>query len=358
MTATTTPEITTITDAGGAFRFEVTHSGSLSFNLSAEKACYETAPAQSITLTDNTPYNAKAIELPPGPEPQGDDRFSLTPPGGPTYTLTIADCVRTIAAGEFTPTPVKVTDPNNPSAQIDAATRLDGLLGSSSQNEKVTAIILPESLVRIEEKAFFGHRNVSTKLTIPASVDFIGKSSFQSAGALHTGDQSLEIPPNSKLREIGDSAFSESMVGSISSLPPTLKTIGQGAFFQQVHGIRSSTNFIIPENVTSIGAGAFAVGDVAVSRVSGKLTIRSRELKRTPPKTPDRTGTIPAKTGALGNSLFKVVLPGDPLPVNPFATIALHQAVFSSYQPGDLDLIFGTGGRSVDIQDESRVLKE
>ena len=349
MTASTTPETTTTTDANGAFRFEVTHSGSLSFTLSAEKACYETAPARSITLTDNTAYNAKAIELPPAPEPQGNDRFSLTPPGGPTYTLTIADCVRTIAAGEFTPTSVKVTDPDNPAAQIDAVTKLAVPLGSTNQNRKVRSIILPESLVRIGEKAFFDHQNVSTKLTIPASVDFIGKSSFQSVGALHTGEQSLEIPPNSKLKEIGDSAFNNSVVGTISSLPPTLKTIGESAFYQPAYGIQSSTNFIIPENITSVGAGAFAVGSSSVPRVSGKLTIRSPKLKRTPvEKTPDKTGT-------LGNYLFK----GANLstkPVNPFTTIALHEAVFDSYTKDDLEFIFGTGGRYVDILNETREL--
>ena len=289
----------------------------------------------------------------PGAEPEGRSRFTLEQNPGteasPAYTLSITEGVQTIAPGEFTPTPVKVTDPNNPSAQIDAATKLDGLLGSSKQNEKVTAITLPESLVRIEENAFFDHRNVSTKLTIPASVDSIGKSSFQHVGLRRSGEQSLEIPPNSKLKEIGDSAFSDSMVGRISSLPPTLEIIGKGAFLQRIRGIQS-TNFIIPENVTSVGSGAFAVtNSAALPRVRGKLTIRSPKLKRTPvDKTQDRTGT-------LGNYLFKVVNLGTK-PVNPFTTIALHEAVFDSYSKDDLEFIFGTGGQYVDIQDETRVL--
>ena len=142
VSASTTPAATTTTDANGAFSLQVPHSGSLSLTLTAEKACYETASPPAVTIANNKPYNAKAIELTPVPEPQGSERFSLTPPGGSTYTLTIADCVRTIAAGEFTPTPVKVTDPNDPAAEIDASTRLAGLLGSSGQDEKVTAIIL------------------------------------------------------------------------------------------------------------------------------------------------------------------------------------------------------------------------
>ena len=263
--------------------------------------------------------------------------------------------MRTITAGEFAPESVKVTDPNDSSAEIDAVTRLDGLLGSTKQNEKVTAIILPESLVRIEEKAFSGHRNVSTKLTIPASVDSIGKSAFQSVGILRRGTASLEIPPNSKLREIGDYAFSDSMVGSISSLPPTLETIGRGAFFQQERGIQSTTNFIIPENVKNVGQGAFAVGMARTDsspRVSGKLTIRSPKLKRTPA---DKTRE---KKGPLGNYLFRMVI-ADNKPANPFTTIALHEAVFDSYSKDDLESIFGKSPdvKYVDIQDESRELK-
>ena len=352
MTASTNPETTTITDAGGTFRFEVTHSGSLSFTLSAEKACYDTAPAQSITLTDNTPYKAKAIELPPGPEPQGNDRFSLTPPGGPHYTLTIADCVRTIAAGEFTPVAVKVTDPDNPAAQIDAVTKLDGLLGSSSQNTKVRSIILPESLVRIEERAFFGHRKVNGELIIPASVERIGKRSFASLGVFYDRESSrkegVKFAPNSKLREIRDYAFEDSIIDTVSELPATLETIGEGAFLSRNWGIQS-TNFIIPENVESIGDGAFATTSLGRPRVSGKLTIASPKLTRTP------GDTTQPKTGKLGISLFRVPTIGTAL-MNLFTTIALHEAVFNSYTQADLEAIFGTGGQYVDIRDETRVL--
>ena len=43
-------------------------------------------------------------------------------------------------------------------------------------------------------------------------------------------------------------------------------------------------------------------------------------------------------------------------PANPFTTIALHEAVFDSYTKDEMEFIFGTGGRYVDILNESRVL--
>ena len=353
MTASTTPETTTITDAGGAFRFEVkNHPGQ--FTLTVEKACYETPAPKSITVRNNNPYDAKTTALTPGPEPEGNDRFSLTPPppADPPYTLTIADCVRTIAPGEFTPTPGKVTNPSDPAAEIDAPTRLDGLLGSSNQGRKITSIILPESLVRIGEKAFESHARVNGELKIPASVDVIGKSAFAGLGlSIRSTSRggSVRFSPNSKLRVIEDFAFANSIIDTVSPLPSTLETIGEQAFFANNDGIRSS-NFIIPENVESVGRAAFATSALGgPPRVSGKLTIRSPNLIRTPA---DTTQPI---TGKLGTLLFRGVI-GSGKPVNPFTTIALHEAVFNSYTKDELEFIFGTGGRYVDIQDESREL--
>ena len=351
VTASTTPETTTITDSGGAFRFEVkNHPGE--FTLTVEKACYKTPAPKSITVRNNNPYDAKTTALTPGPEPQDNDRFSLTPPGGPPYTLTIADCVRTIAPGEFTPTPGKVTDPSDPAAEIDAPTRLDGLLGSSGQNQKITAIILPESLINIGEKAFESHARVNGELTIPASVEVIGKSAFASLGfSIRPTSRggSVRFAPNSKLRVIEDFAFANSIIDTVSPLPSTLETIGEQAFFANSYGIRSS-NFIIPENVESVGRAAFGTGPLGIPpRFSGKLTIRSPNLKRTPDDT-----ALP-KTGKLGSLLFRGVI-GSGKPVNPFTTIALHEAVFNSYTKDDLEFIFGTGGRYVDILNETREL--
>ena len=350
MTASTTPETTTITDAGGAFRFEVTHSGSLSFTLSAKKACYETAPARSITLTDNTAYKAKAIELPPAPEPQGNDRFSLTPPGGPTYTLTIADCVRTIAAGEFTPTPVKVTDPSDSTAQIDAVTKLDGLLGSTNQNSKVRSIILPESLVSIGERAFVNHRRVTGALTIPASTESIGVSSFHNLGVDTAGSTlvTLRFAPNSRLKSIGDDAFKDSQITAMDPLPESLEIIGLRAFFGGNPGILSE-NFTIPVNVKSVDSLAFAPVFRSSTRFSGTLTAASPHLERTGPALPER------RTGTLGFKLFEQL---SGVSNNPFDRIFLHEAVFNSYSQEELNEIFGvsTGGkgRYFDINDKDR----
>ena len=330
----------------------MTHSGSLSLTLTAEKACYETASPKTITIANNTPHNAKAIQLTPVPEPQGSERFSLTPPGGPPYTLTIQDCVRTIAAGEFTPTPVQVTDPSDAARTITAATRLAGLLGSSGQNEKVTAIILPESLISTGERAFFRHRKVNGELIVPASVERIGRQSFAFIGNFYTGAASrkgsVKFAANSKLREIGDYAFQDSIIDTVSELPATLETIGEAAFASSNLGIRS-TNFIIPENVESIGDVAFAVAGASPPRVSGKLTIASPKLTRTP------GDTTQARTGELGSRLFRLPAAGTAF-VNPFTTIALHEAVFNSYSQTDLEAIFGTGGQYVDIRDATRVL--
>ena len=134
---------TTVTGSDGAFRLQVTHAGS--FTLTAAKTCYRTAPAQAITAGGSGPYDAKTIALTPVPEPTGDARFDLTPNAdGSTYTLTVNCGVRTITAGEF------ASDHSSVPVSTRANTKLAGRLGATNQHRKVTAIELPESLIRIE----------------------------------------------------------------------------------------------------------------------------------------------------------------------------------------------------------------
>ena len=347
VSASTTPATTTTTDSNGAFRLQVTHAGSVA--LTVAKTCYKTSPAQTITVSGSG-HDAGVIALTPVPEPTGNDRFDLTPnAGGSTYTLTI-NCVRTIEPGEFTPTSVLVTDPSDSTRTITAATKLAGLLGSSGQDEKVTAIILPESLISIGERAFAGHRKVNGELIIPASVERIGKGTFIELGQFYTAAASrkgsVKFAPNSKLREIEADAFQNSIIDAVSELPATLETIGRSAFYSRSFGIQS-TNFIIPENGKSIGFAAFGNQN---PRVSGKLTIASPKLTRTP------GDTTQTRTGRLQNKLFRFTPGVAGTEANPFTTIALHEAVFNSYTQADLEFIFGTGGQYVDIRDETRVL--
>ena len=141
--STATPATTTTTGSDGAFRLQVTHSGS--FTLTVAKTCYRTAPAQTITAGGSGPFNAKTIALTPVPEPTGDARFDLTPNAdGSTYTLTVNCGVRTITAGEF------ASDHSSVPVSTRANTKLAGRLGATNQHRKVTAIELPESLIRIE----------------------------------------------------------------------------------------------------------------------------------------------------------------------------------------------------------------
>ena len=172
VSASTKPAPTaTTTGSNGAFTLQVRHSGS--FTLTAQKACYQAAPAQTITVTGSGPYDAKAIALTPVPEPTGDARFDLTPNAdGSTYTLTVNCGVRTITRGEF------ASDHSSVPTSAKVNTRLAGRLGATNQSDKVTAIELPESLIRIERQAFSSHQKVSGELTIPPTVKYIGVAAF------------------------------------------------------------------------------------------------------------------------------------------------------------------------------------
>ena len=353
VSASTKPEpTTTTTGPDGAFSLQVTHSGS--FTLTATKTCYGTSTTPSITLTGSGPFNAKAIALTPV-EPTGSKRFDLTPNAdGSTYTLTIADCVRTIAPGEFASESWRVTDPADSTRQITAATKLAGLLGSTNQDRKVTAIELPNSLVNIREGGLAQHRAVNGELIIPAAVESIGKEAFYAlSGYSNRSTMSLKFAPNSKLKAIGDTAFQDSKIVGLSRLPDSLESIEAFAFFNAFAADVQS--FTIPANVKRVGGSAF-VG-IPLSRFTGTLTIESPHVTRTPPLDPPNTPG--AKTGRLGDNLLATALGGG-TPTNQLTAIYLPRVVFEKYNQADLNAIFGTfakpEGKYVDIADKTTEL--
>ena len=319
----------------------MTHSGSLSLTLTAEKACYETAPLNSVTLTKNTPYDADVIELTPGREPQDNNRFTLKQNPGtaanPTYILTIADCVRTVTPGEFlSGGPLTTTD--------DANSRIAALLGTSRRTEKVTAIELPDTLRTIGNNAFHGHQVVTGEFTIPAAVESIGLGAFRYLGAASEAVR-LRFAQDSRLKTIGIAAFNLADISAMPPLPQSLETVGFRAFekaFTSAAG-PSLSNFVIPANVRSVGNNAFGS-----PTFSGTLTIRSPRLTHTP------TNTAQTRTGRLGSSIFTEG--GAAAVTQEFTKIVIPRAVFITYTQADLNAIFGSGGNYVDLADGTTTL--
>ena len=127
-------------------------------------------------------------------------------------------------------------------------------------------------------------------------------------------------------------------------LPQSLETIGLRAFeeaFAPAAG-SSLSNFVIPENVRSVGDYAFGS-----TEFNGTLTIRSPHLTRTP------TDTAQTRTGSLGRSIFTA---GGETLTQEFTKIVIPRTVFDSYTQADLNAIFGPGGNYVDLADGTTAL--
>ena len=323
VSASTTPATTTTTGPGGTFRLRVTHAGS--FTLTVAKRCYGTAPARTITA-GGSGHDAGVIALTPVPEPTGNDRFTLKQNPGtaanPTYTLTV-NCVRTVTAGEFASSPSSVSAPSS----IISNTRLAGQLGTNPTG-RVTAIELPDTLRTIGRNAFHQHLKVTGEFTIPAAVESIGVGAFRFIG--QSGQIRLRFARDSRLKTIENVAFTAARISAMTPLPQSLETVGLRAFedaFTSAAG-PSLSNFVIPENVRSVGNSAFGS-----TVFSGTLTIRSPHLTRTPT---DRTQT---RTGRLGSSIFTEG--GTAAVTQEFTRIVMPRAVFTSYTQADLNAIFG-----------------
>ena len=333
VSASTATPATTVTGSDGSYHLRVTHSGS--FTLKMAKTCYQAVPAKTITATSSGPYYAKTIKFTPVHKPSNNSRFDLTHNAdGSTYTLTVKCGVRTIASSEFR------GDNSN-------FGRLYNRLGAGS-HQKVTVIKLPESLIRIESFAFLDHRRMSRELIIPPTVEYIGNQAFKRLSSQSSSSEQwvrLNFAPNSKLRFIGEDAFRDAKIQEFPRLPQSLEELKNNAFLNVTH--KPVSNFTIPENVRELGNNVFSTTSGGVFQsFRGTLTIKSPHLVRTP------VNKALSKTGKLGNSMFFSTATGTSL----FSQIILHKTVFDSYTQTDLNAIFGTGGRYVDLADRTTEL--
>ena len=90
--------------------------------------------------------------------------------------------------------------------------------------DNLTEVYLCESLEEIGMFAFYGCDRLQS-IRIPANVTTIGSLAF----ARCLGLAKVEFAPDSKLTEIGWSAFGNTAISSFIA-PPNLKTVGRGAF--------------------------------------------------------------------------------------------------------------------------------
>jgi len=111
------------------------------------------------------------------------------------------------------------------------------------KNQK--AYIIPSSVTSISDYAFEGCWSLYS-VTMPPSLKSIGYGAFSLSGLT-----SANIP--SSVTSIGDYAFNKCESLTSVNIPSSLKSIGNGMF----QFCDSLTSIVIPSSVTSIGSGAF-----------------------------------------------------------------------------------------------------
>ena len=117
-------------------------------------------------------------------------------------------------------------------------------------NIKISTIILPNSITKIEYGAFAKCTALSGNLSIPNGVTIIERNAYDGCTGLAG---TLWLPDN--LLSIGDYAFSNcSNMISTLTIPAGVTSIGENAFYNcsKFYG-----DLVIHDNITSIGNGAF-----------------------------------------------------------------------------------------------------
>lgn len=127
-------------------------------------------------------------------------------------------------------------------------------------NESVRKIILPETLVGIGDHCF-RDMTLSSTITIPESVKFIGNWAFADTKGVFT----IILPD--KIEKIEECAFARSSVSMDLKLPNSLKYIGFRAFAgaRNIYG-----TFSLPSNLEYLGQESF---DGCGTNLSGRIDI-------------------------------------------------------------------------------------
>ena len=195
--------------------------------------------------------------------------------------------------------------------------------GVAVKGRMITEIALPSTLRSIGESGLASHVLMSGTLRIPRNVETIADTAFLTMALANSGGLTVDFETGSKLRSIGESTFLQSRLRDFT-LPENLETIGAGAFyftqFLFSTDFSSRETLIIPSKVSRIGKNAFR-------QINGITTvdIRSDQLR----KPPGETTNLP-----LGKNLFQSV--------TGITEIKLPQTVFNSYNKAQLQAIFGS----------------
>ena len=120
-------------------------------------------------------------------------------------------------------------------------------------NNKIRTLNLPQGLKNIESDAFYENQ-LSETLTIPSSVTSIGKRAFSgNSDGSKNKISSLVFENNSNLQTIGNSAFSFNQLSGTLTIPSSITSIGDGAFY----GNKINT-LNLGSGLTSLGSNAFS----------------------------------------------------------------------------------------------------
>ena len=162
--------------------------------------------------------------------------------------------------------------------------------------------VVPTGIIKLPDSIFEGQFGL-TKITIPSSVQSIGKNAFKGCSALTEVVILGTTDAPSQLTTIGEAAFSDCTALTTVTLPVSVKELSKSLF----SGCTSLKSFVIPAAVTKIGDRAFYAAGLESIRVPATVTSLGQYAFATSTTVPGTLKSIIFDKDERGNTALKTI---------------------------------------------------
>ena len=234
---------------------------SISYICKDKDTCYNyTDEAKTIVSISETAEPMGSIYINPDPNVSPEESIAELKSNVKTLDLSKATNLTTVGDSAFYSAGLE-------SVEFGENSNITSIGNSAFSNNSLTSVEIPASVEMIGSSAFYNNQIETLTLGTTTEVENqLNKNNRYSLSRLGTTVEKIATT-NSKLKSIGNSAFSNNKIQSLV-LPDKIESIGSSAFYNNQIG----AELIIPSSLTTIGSYVFSNNKISILTVPKTVT--------------------------------------------------------------------------------------